>query len=125
MIGNVLSSLVGDLIHSSNSPRRQVHFKRELNLNPESPTFVKLYNMENKTRKSPCDTKEGYRGRSPCEDQFILSASLVVVLHSMSTAMFAYLIIWPIVNVNTITDDLFLFMLSHHHYHQVYTVAQS
>ena len=59
MIGNVLSSLVGDLIHPSNSLRRQVHFKRELNLNPESPTFVKLYKMENKTRKSRCDTREG------------------------------------------------------------------
>ena len=52
MIGNVLSSLGGDLIHSSNSLRRQVHFKRELNLNPESPLFVKLYKMENKTRKT-------------------------------------------------------------------------
>ena len=59
MIGNVLSSLVGDLIHSSNSLRRQVHFKRELNLNPESPTFVKLYKMENKTRKSPCERDKG------------------------------------------------------------------
>ena len=59
MIGNVLSSLGGDLIHSSNSLRRPVHFKRELNLNPESPLFVKLYKMENKTRKNRCDTREG------------------------------------------------------------------
>ena len=33
MIGNVLSSLVGDLIHLLRSPRHQLHFNKEFNLN--------------------------------------------------------------------------------------------
>ena len=116
MIGNVLSSLVGDLIHSSNSPRRQDHFKRELNLNPESPTFVKLYKMENKTRKSPCERDKG--GGHHVKISSYCCGSLLHVHDHVC-------LLWPIVNVNTITDDVFLLMLSHHQHHQVYTVAQS
>ena len=33
MIGNVLSSLVGDLIHLLKSPRHRLHFNKEFNLN--------------------------------------------------------------------------------------------